>query len=155
VAAAGIEMRIPPLVVLALAALIVWFAPVLSGATALDIPMGSALAAGLAAAGLATGIAAVVGFRRAGTTVDPRNPDKTTQLVTGGIYRFTRNPMYVGMALLLSALAVARADTLGFLAVPLFIAFIDRFQIVPEERALRAHFGDAYADWCRRVRRWI
>ena len=148
-------MRIPPLVVLALAALIVWFAPVLSGATALDIPMGSALAAGLAAAGLATGIAAVVGFRRAGTTVDPRNPDKTTQLVTGGIYRFTRNPMYVGMALLLSALAVARADTLGFLAVPLFIAFIDRFQIVPEERALRAHFGDAYADWCRRVRRWI
>ncbi len=151
----GIETRVPPLVVLALAASFVWLAPEISGGAPLEIPFGQALAAVLAVAGTALAVVAVAGFRRAGTTVDPRYPDRTNQLVTGGVYRYTRNPMYVGMAMLLAAFAMARADILGFLAVPAFVFYIDRFQIVPEERALRAHFGDAYAQWSGRVRRWL
>lgn len=154
-AATGIETRVPPLVVLALAAAIVWFAPDISGMAPLEVPFGRPLAGMLAAAGAALVVVAVAGFRHADTTVDPRYPDRTSRLVTDGVYGYTRNPMYVGMAMLLAAFAVVRADVAGFLVVPAFVLYIDRFQIVPEERALRARFGDAYAKWCGRVRRWL
>ncbi|MBL8832301.1 MAG: isoprenylcysteine carboxylmethyltransferase family protein [Rhodospirillales bacterium] len=154
-AGSRIETRVPPLVVLALAASFVWLAPDISGAPPLEIPFGGALAAMLAVAGAALAFVAVAGFRRAGTTVDPRYPDRTNALVTAGVYAHTRNPMYVGMAMLLAAFAIVRGDLLGLVAVPAFVAYIDRFQIVPEERALQAQFGDAYAEWCRRVRRWL
>jgi protein-S-isoprenylcysteine O-methyltransferase Ste14 len=97
----------------------------------------------------------LLAFRAARTTINPMAPQRTRALVTGGVYRITRNPMYVGMALLLSAWAVALGSTWA-LAGPLgFMLFITRFQIRPEEQALHALFGETYAAYCRRVRRWL
>ena len=94
-------------------------------------------------------------FGAAHTTVHPLHPEHATALVTSGPNRITRNPMYVGMAGLLTAHAVLRGG-LGTL-VPLagFVAVIDRLQIAPEEAALRAKFGDAYLTYCAEVPRWI
>ena len=94
-------------------------------------------------------------FRRAETTVDPRYPSRSDTIVTGGIYRVTRNPMYVGMALVLLAIAIATGDVLNLLVLAFFLWFITRFQIRPEEEALRAKFGEAYDSYTRRVRRWL
>ncbi len=154
-ARAGLETRVPPLVILVFCAALIWLAPDISQMAPLTIPFAAPLAIGLGLAGGAIAIEAIARFVRARTTVDPRDPAKAARLVTDGIYRFTRNPMYLGMALFLGAFSVWRADLLGLLAAPMFVAYIDRFQIVPEERALGELFGGAYSDWCARVRRWI
>ncbi|MEB0160908.1 isoprenylcysteine carboxylmethyltransferase family protein, partial [Pseudomonas sp. AH2 (2023)] len=91
---------------------------------------------------------------RSRTTVNPLRPDKAAALVSGGVYRVTRNPMYVGMMLLLVAWAVY-LDSAWVLAGPVaFVAYITRFQIAPEERVLRAKFADFDA-YAARVRRWL
>ena len=94
-------------------------------------------------------------FRREGTTVNPLDPSQASALVTSGPNRVTRNPMYVGMAGLLVAHGLLRGGWATALPVAGFVGVIDRFQIHPEEAALREHFGDEYAVYCRRVRRWI
>ena len=76
-------------------------------------------------------------------------------MVQGGPYRFTRNPMYLGMACVLLGACAWLANPLALLAVFVFVGYITRFQIMPEERALLGKFGGAYADYLRRVRRWL
>jgi protein-S-isoprenylcysteine O-methyltransferase Ste14 len=108
----------------------------------------------LLAAG-AIGIAGVRAFGRARTTVDPLRPEKASSLVTAGIYRRTRNPMYVALAIALLAWAVWLAHPLTLLGVAAFVAWISRFQIAPEERALHALFGAEFDRYCSEVRRWL
>jgi protein-S-isoprenylcysteine O-methyltransferase Ste14 len=100
-------------------------------------------------------LAGVYSFRRAHTTVDPLHPEKASRLVTGGIYRVSRNPMYLGFAIFLLAWAVFLASPWMLLGVPAFMAFIGRLQIQPEERALESLFGEEYRDYKARVRRWL
>jgi len=109
----------------------------------------------LVAAGLAVGIAGVVSFRRARTTINPTKPTTTSALVSGGIYRLTRNPMYLGLALYLLGWAALLSNILALLFVPLFVCYINRFQINPEERALLALFGGEYTAYKKAVRRWL
>lgn len=97
----------------------------------------------------------VAAFRRHRTTVNPHTPDKSRLIVADGIYRFSRNPMYLGMVLLLAAWAQHLAQAAAWAGVAVFAAWITRFQIIPEERVLSAQFGDAYRAYCRRTRRWI
>jgi protein-S-isoprenylcysteine O-methyltransferase Ste14 len=100
-------------------------------------------------------IAALLQFRRAHTTVNPHKPETATTLVTSGVYAWTRNPMYLGLAILLLGWAV-RLGTLSPFAGPLlFIALIQHVQIRPEEHALRERFGKEYDLYCRRVSRWF
>jgi len=100
-------------------------------------------------------IAALLQFRRERTTVDPHKPDTATALVTSGVYGWTRNPMYLGLTILLSGWAI-RLGTLSPLAGPvLFVLLIQHVQILPEEHALRILFGKDYEDYCRRVNRWL
>ncbi len=94
-------------------------------------------------------------FRRTGTTVNPLDPAQASALVTSGPNAVTRNPMYVGMTGLLAAHGVVRGGWRTALPVAAFVGVIDRFQIRPEEAALRDHFGDDFDAYCRRVRRWI
>lgn len=113
-----------------------------------------------AATGLTAGSAVLIAgalqrFRRADTQFEPFEPSRTTALVTDGPNAFTRNPMYLGMAGLLAAHAVARGGVLPLLPVAAFVAVIDRVQIRPEEAALRELFGAEYAAYCARVRRWV
>lgn len=92
---------------------------------------------------------------KAKTTIDPTHPEATTTLVTTGIFRLTRNPIYLGMAGLLAANALRRRSALAWLAVPAFMAAIDRWQIPQEEEALAARFGSAWQAYRDRVPRWI
>ena len=111
----------------------------------------------LATFGLAVGIVvtAVIGFRRARTTVDPFHPETASTVVTTGIYRFTRNPMYLGFLLALIALAVFLGNVASAVLPLIFVVYMNRFQIGPEERALRARFGTSYEAYLRSVRRWL
>jgi protein-S-isoprenylcysteine O-methyltransferase Ste14 len=118
-------------------------------------PFGVRLAVALLAGGawLVLDGAAMLFFRRAGTSMVPMNP--TTALVTSGPYRFTRNPMYVGMAFLYVALAFAFGVIWALVFLPAVIVVIDRFVIAREEPYLERKFGQAYRDYKTRVRRWL
>jgi protein-S-isoprenylcysteine O-methyltransferase Ste14 len=100
-------------------------------------------------------LAAFAGFWKARTTINPLKPDRASVLVTHGIYRFTRNPMYLSLLLLLVAYACDRGSWVAFAGPAVYVAYITRFQIVPEERILSSKFGDDFVAYKRRVRRWI
>jgi protein-S-isoprenylcysteine O-methyltransferase Ste14 len=150
-----LEHRIPPPVAMLVVAAAMWGLARTWPALAFDLPPLGPLAAGVAAIALAIELAAAWRFVRARTTVNPLAPERSAQLVVDGLNRYSRNPMYVGQALLLFAWALWLAHPLALLPWPLFPAYIARFQILPEERALAARFGDAYAAYRARVRRWL
>lgn len=150
-----LEHRIPPPVVGVLLAAGMWWLARRFPGPSLDPGLGMALAAVLALAGFAFLVPATRAFLGAKTTVNPLKPEAASTLVVAGVYRFTRNPMYVGFALLLLAWAAWLAAAISVLGPVLFVAYLTRFQILPEERALRARFGDAFDAYCRRVRRWL
>jgi protein-S-isoprenylcysteine O-methyltransferase Ste14 len=113
------------------------------------------LALGLVCLGIGFSSSGMLAFRAARTTVDPRDPGKATHLVAAGVYRLSRNPMYVGLLCTLSAWAVYLGGPWGLPALPFFVWYITRFQILPEEAALHRLFGASYTAYCARVRRWI
>lgn len=94
-------------------------------------------------------------FRRAGTTPSPIRIEGASVLVTDGVYAYTRNPMYLSLVCLLVSRAAWLNSAWAFLGPVMFIAYITRFQILPEERALEALFGEEYRRYQQRVRRWI
>ncbi len=144
----------PPLVALACAAAMYWLARH-TPAAAISGHARLALAAVVGSAGLAVMLAGVVSFRVARTTVNPLKPESATALVTSGVFRYTRNPMYLGMLAILLAWAMFLASPAALLGVAAFWLYIQRFQIQPEEKALAALFGSAFADYMARVRRWL
>ena len=97
----------------------------------------------------------ILEFKRAKTTVNPTKPESSSSLVRSGIYRHTRNPMYLGFLLILVGWATLTANILAFLVLPVFVLYMNRFQIKPEERALTLIFGDEFKAYCSTVRRWI
>ena len=118
-------------------------------------PAATLVGGGLLLAGLMLNLLPKMAFSRTGTTVNPLHPQRTAALVTSGLHRLSRNPMYLGHAILLAGVALLLGNALAFIAVPSYVVWVERFQIRPEERALRARFGEAYDDYCQRVRRWI
>lgn len=149
-----LEHKIPPPVVGLLLAVAAWLlSPDAAWADAGLLR--KLLAGGLALVGLGLDLTGVHAFWQARTTVNPLRPARASALVDQGAYRITRNPMYLGMALLLAALAVLLGTWAAIAAPGVFVAFITRFQIIPEERAMAARFGDAYRAYCRGVRRWF
>lgn len=112
-------------------------------------------AAFLFLAGGVFGFPAIRAFTKARTTINPVAIDQASVLVTSGIYRMTRNPMYVGLSLLLCAWAFWLSRPITVCGPVAFVLFINRFQIIPEERALSARFGRAYLDYQLAVRRWL
>ncbi len=106
---------------------------------------------------LGLGIAggAILQFARARTTVNPLKPQAASTLVQSGIFAYTRNPMYLGMALVLFSFVLLRGETAGLLWLIFFIAYIQVFQIIPEERAISAKFGKDFEDYRKRVRAWL
>jgi protein-S-isoprenylcysteine O-methyltransferase Ste14 len=113
------------------------------------------LAAAIALMGIAFSGAGVLAFRRARTTVNPTRPEEATRLVRSGVYRITRNPMYVGLSCLLVAWAVFLSSLWALLGPLAFVLYIGRFQITPEERALAKLFASEYAAYRAEVRRWL
>lgn len=109
----------------------------------------------LASVGLTFGVAAMLSFLREKTTMNPIKPGAASSLVTGGVFRFTRNPMYLSLLLYLLAWTAYLSNWLALLLVPVFVLYINQLQIKPEERALSALFGSEYASYKARVRRWL
>lgn len=150
-----LEHRIPPPLAGGLASVAMWFIARATGGLALDQGLRILVAALLAAAGVAFALAGGQAFRRAQTTVNPLKPEAASSLVVVGVYRHTRNPMYVGFACMLLGWAVYLAAPLALLGPVLFVAFITRFQILPEERALAEKFGPEFEAYRQKVRRWL
>ena len=146
-------MRLPPLVVVAVAGGLMWL--VARTGPLAEIPGKDIVSLILAGFGLLVCVAGVVAFRRARTTVNPLTPDAATALVTGGVYSWTRNPMYLGFALALLGWAVWLASPLALVVLVAFVLYMNRFQISPEEQALERLFGVEFTAYKRRVRRWL
>lgn len=150
-----LETRVPPPVVMLLCAAVGYAACRLWPGSACRAPVPALLAGLTMALGVVLNLLPKVSFRRAGTTVNPLRPSASSVLVTGGVYRRTRNPMYLGQALVLLGAMVYLQHLIALIVVPLFLAYITRLQILPEERALMARFPEAYAQYLRRVPRWL
>ncbi|GAA0679860.1 isoprenylcysteine carboxylmethyltransferase family protein [Marinobacterium maritimum] len=150
----SLELKLPPPLVAVVVALLIyagdWLSPD-SLRVRLE-PLWALLPLGLS---LLLALMAVGHFFKAGTTVHPHCPEKSSCLVVHGIYRYSRNPMYLSLLLIL----VAWSLHLGWLLAPLgwvlFVLWITRFQIRPEERMLERLFGEEYRAYCRQVRRWL
>lgn len=151
----SLELKIPPLALVIIVAAAMWATSRFEGALRWSVPGAAWLAGTLALLGMLVAGAGVVAFRKAGTTVDPRVPEESAALVVSGVYRYSRNPMYVGFVLLLCGWALFSGSVLALLFIPAFIAYLNRFQITPEERFMREKFGESYARYSRCVRRWI
>ena len=102
-----------------------------------------------------TPLIAIAQFRIAQTTINPHKPERTTALVTSGLYGWTRNPMYLALSILLFGWAVELGTLTPFAGPLLFIALIHQMQIRPEEHTLRIRFGEDYDRYCDRVNRWL
>jgi protein-S-isoprenylcysteine O-methyltransferase Ste14 len=98
---------------------------------------------------------AISAFIKLKTTINPLKPEDATFLVTTGIFRLSRNPMYLGLLLLIISLWVKTGAVSGFILVPSFVAYLNYFQILPEERAMKALFLGKYKVYCQQVRRWL
>lgn len=94
-------------------------------------------------------------FKKAATTVNPRNPEKASTLVTSGIYCYTRNPMYLGLVAVLLGWAIYLAALLALLGPVIALLYLTRYQIIPEERILQQKFGGLYAAYKNSTRRWV
>jgi protein-S-isoprenylcysteine O-methyltransferase Ste14 len=150
-----LEHRIPPPVVGLVTALLMgwvaggphWHVP--SGVNGLSVAL-------LVTVGLSFDLAGLLAFRESRTTVNPMRPERASSLVTHGVYRITRNPMYVGMACLLLAWGLYLAHWPALLVGPLaYVLYLNRFQIAPEERVLLKLFGPSYRSYMEQVRRWL
>lgn len=150
-----LELKVPPPLVAVLVAMIMWLAAWAAPALRFEVPGRRVIAPCLAVVGMAVSIAGIVSFRRARTTVNPLKPQSASSLVVSGVYRISRNPMYVGMALLLLGWAVWLANVMAFVILPVFVLYITRFQIRPEEAVMTTLFGEEYEAYRSRVRRWL
>ncbi len=151
----ALELRVPPAVVWLIAAGAIFACTRSFPSARFDFPARRAVAIACALAGIALAVAGVREFRRAKTTVSPLEPGRASTVVGTGVFRATRNPMYVGMALGLAGVALWPGSLPGLLLVPAFCGYLTVFQIMPEERALLARFGAPYQAYLQRVRRWL
>jgi protein-S-isoprenylcysteine O-methyltransferase Ste14 len=150
-----LELKVPPLLVLFIMAGAMLGVTYAAPALSFRVPGRTAVALALAALGAGAAIAGVIAFRGQHTTVNPLTPSASSAIVTGGIYRVSRNPMYLGFLLGLAGWAAYLSNAGAALFLPAFVAYLTRYQIKPEERALLAKFGSQYAEYMSRVRRWI
>ena len=148
-------LLIPPPVIVLLSGLLMWllaqFFPVLNGSWPANILISSLFVV----IGLAIALNGIMTFKRGKTTVNPKRPIDTARLINTGIYRYSRNPMYLGMLFLLMAWAVQLGNIISIVGIIVYIAYMTRFQIMPEERALQAKFSDDFLEYKKQVRRWL
>ena len=150
-----LELKIPPLALTLLMALLIWVLSSIGPQFDMPQTLRVAVAVSITLAGGLVGLWGIFAFRRAKTTVNPMKPRSTSSLVGSGIYRFTRNPMYVGLLFVLVAWAVYLSSAMPWLGPVAFVFYMQHFQIVPEERALDALFGAEFAIYKAKVPRWF
>ena len=149
------ELLIPPPLVALLAGLSMWGLSQFSPHWSWPDFLRHGIAGGLTCVGVMIAFSGFFAFRRAQTTISPLHPERTSHLVLSGVYRLTRNPMYLGLLLVLISVALWMQSFWALLVLPCFVLYLTRFQIIPEERHLITLFGEAYEQYCQRVRRWL
>ncbi len=152
---ANLRLKVPPVIQTALCILAMWLLSRYLPLCTVEIINRSAITAILICLGGLIAIAAIVSFHKVKTTVDPRTPDQTSELVIAGIYQYTRNPMYLSLLLIMTGMAVLFGAVSSFLVIPLFVWFMNRLQIEAEEEELEKLFGESYREYKLNVRRWL
>lgn len=149
------KLLIPPPALGAIAALLMWGIATIVPDLGFAFAGQAWLAVGLAVVGIGVDLAAIASFRRAHTTITPFNPQNARHLVVSGIYGISRNPMYLGLFILLCGWGVWLGNPLNIAVLIAFVTYLVRFQIRPEEAILTELFGEPYDAYRRRVRRWL
>lgn len=150
-----LELKIPPvLLVVIFAVLMALISKTFPGIPAPREIRGAVFAA-LTLLGASCALAGVAYFRKAETTVNPVTPGSASSLVTSGIYKVTRNPMYVGLLFFLIGWGVFLSNLFALASAACFVPYMNRFQIAPEEKALEALFGEEFQAYKEKVRRWV
>lgn len=149
------KLLIPPPLIALISGLSMWGIASNVDALRFIFPFQYVLAYALIGSGLLIDISAIFAFRRAKTTVTPLAPEKASALVISGLYRVTRNPMYLGLLLILTGVALLLGSLLNAAIIIAFMAYITAFQIKPEEEKLTEIFGAQYLSYMQKVRRWI
>lgn len=150
-----LELKIPPPLVLILASVLVKVTQGLIGITILPTTVSEIIALLLMLSALILGFSSALSFRRHHTTINPHTPGKTSSLVTSGVFKLTRNPMYLSLSFMLAAWAIYLGSLFGLIWLGVFMAYITAYQIIPEERILEEKFGSEYRHYKEAVRRWI
>ena len=149
-----LENKVPPPIVMLISIFAMWL--ITDSASDLPLFRPSAFAGVvLAVAGILLAVSGVREFKRASTTINPLAPDSASNLVISGIFSYSRNPMYLGMLLVLLGNGLYLENPWCALVILAFMAFMIRFQIVPEERAMQLLFGESFAEYRSKVRRWL
>lgn len=150
-----LELLIPPPLVMVLVALMMWACLKVFPALTLIWFQSTGIACFFALLGLVISVISMVAFKNARTTMDPKHPASAAQLISTGIYRYSRNPMYLGVWLMLVGWSFYLGNVVSILGLVIFMAYITRFQIMPEERLLSQKFGATFDSYKHKVRRWL
>ena len=149
------KLKIPPALVFLFFAIVMYLLSKLLTVGTFDFFGRRYLTIALLVLAVLIGIVSLYQFYRAKTTVDPTVPSKASQLVTNGLYKFSRNPMYLAMLLILLALGLILGNAFNTLTAAFFVAYMNKYQIGPEEEVLSNIFGKEYTSYCTQVRRWF
>lgn len=150
-----LETRVPPPVVALVVAIAMWAASRLVPRASATGVVRTVVSGVLFALAILVAWSGIRTFARVRTSIDPHHPETATTLVTGGIFRLSRNPMYLSMVLALLGWAARLGRVWLVLGPVAFVLYVTRFQIRPEERALAEKFGAEYESYRRRTRRWL
>ncbi|MBS1198345.1 MAG: conserved rane protein of unknown function [Proteobacteria bacterium] len=150
-----LELKIPPVALFLLTGLAMWLVNRLFPEFDWTLPGQNTIAGVFYAGSAFAGITAVIAFFKARTTIHPGKPEDASSLVHSGIYRITRNPMYLALLLSLIGWTFTLANPLNLLVLPIFVLYMNRFQIIPEERMLLKLFGSDFSAYQQSVRRWL
>ncbi len=150
-----LELKIPPLFLVIIFAILMWLSHLYLPQFIFNDTLRFSLLAIFLILGITIVLLGVWTFKQAQTTINPTKPDTSSSLVNIGIYKVTRNPMYVGMASALIGWACWLNSLWSLAFVVVFILYITYFQIKPEERVLSQLFKQEYIDYCAKVNRWL
>ena len=149
------SLKIPPVAQGIIALICIWLLNRYMPIFYFDIAFKGTVAVAIICIGGLVGVLAVAAFIRMRTTLDPRYPPKANKLVVVGIYKYSRNPMYLAIVFILLGITVYLGAFSSLFVIIAFVVYINRFQIVPEEQMLEQKFGNKYLQYTKHVRRWI
>ena len=150
-----LELKVPPLLLFLIVAAGMWGLNQLIPQLSFTVPYQFVIGAVLILLGGLIGFAGLIEFARHKTTVHPLRPHKASKIVDTGIYRRSRNPMYLALLICLTGWGLILGNPLNLFLIILFTLYIDRFQIEPEEQAMIERFGDDFLEYRENVRRWM
>jgi protein-S-isoprenylcysteine O-methyltransferase Ste14 len=151
----NLELKVPPLIVMFFIMCLMYLVSVLFSSFNIDFLFQTFMSIETFVSGLVVSIAGIYILKDEETTISPLTPKNASKLVVNGIYKFTRNPMYLGMSIMLLAWLIFLGNSLNIFNIILYILYMNRYQIIPEEKVLEKLFGDEFLSYKLKVRRWL